>query len=548
MKRKSTIRKDKYFLTLLCVLVAISVNAELRTQAVERFNGTITFSGSALNNVKNGVCSLTDNHVTFKIDNVYQYNGSRLEYDGINAAKTKVSNFSWENESGYEVELTGISCQVRGYCTSGGSAYAQFNGGNRSDDCQTIKTGTGGSKPVFITSVNPLSSPVSLTFTAANKYMNTIFTIHDIAFTYKVTQDVPVFQYKSIAYGSEGGDVYSSWESYDKATAAEATHEKYDENVTNAVNGLAQTAYFKAVPKTGYVFIGWKRNADDADYVSTNAEYSEQLTSNSNDDANPTLITLYAVFSAKNTPLFSGSNQTLNVGANQVTDFAFQYTSSSIPSVDTNNDFYYTIDQHPDGTTKEGSPDATKVVTYDPTTNSLIGLNSGTAVITFTHKESNNYYSASQSFNISVKKNTPEFIWSDEPVYYNTNYPSYFGSNQNETDLQYSSSDVDVATFANGGLTVYNKQGSTTLTATQAENYKWNTYTETQTITPRHVDNHLPLTIIADNMEALKVGADGHKGWNNGGVQLGDGNGGFNWDDKYYIFTFSGIPNRISFN
>ena len=94
MKRKSTIRKDKYFLTLLCVLVAISVNAELRTQAVERFNGTITFSGSDLNNVKNGVCSLTDNHVTFKIDNVYQYNGSRLEYDGINAAKTKVSNFS----------------------------------------------------------------------------------------------------------------------------------------------------------------------------------------------------------------------------------------------------------------------------------------------------------------------------------------------------------------------------------------------------------------------------------------------------------------------
>ena len=90
MKRKSTIRKDKYFLTLLCVLVAISVNAELRTQAVERFNGTITFSGSALNNVKNGVCSLTDNHVTFKIDNVKKYtrDGSIIVFhDSLKAEK-----------------------------------------------------------------------------------------------------------------------------------------------------------------------------------------------------------------------------------------------------------------------------------------------------------------------------------------------------------------------------------------------------------------------------------------------------------------------------
>ncbi|MGN0235322.1 MAG: hypothetical protein ACI4BD_03260 [Paludibacteraceae bacterium] len=337
--------------------------------------------------------------------------------------------------------------------------------------------------------------------------------------------------------------------SFDAATAAEAISEAYDADITNTSTGLAQTAYFKAVPATGYVFVGWKENADDAGYVSTSAEYSEELTSYSNDDAAPATITRYAVFSAKNTPLFCGSNQTLNVGANQVTDFAFQYTSSSVPSADTNSDFYYTITQTPDATTKEGSADATQVVSYDPATNTLVGLNSGTAVITFTQKGNDEYYPASQSFSICVEKNTPVFIWSSDPVYYNSNYPFYFVSNQKETALQYSSSDAEVAQFADGGLTVYNKQGSITLTATQAENYKWNAYTETRTITPRHVDNHLSLTITADNMEALKASADGHKGWDNGGVHLGTtGVSTGNYDDKYYIFTFSGIPDRISFS
>lgn len=172
----------------------------------------------------------------------------------------------------------------------------------------------------------------------------------------------------------------------------------------------------------------------------------------------------------------------------------------------------------------------------------------GTLTIQMTQEASSGYNEKTSEQTLTIVKRTPFFTWSSDAVHYNTNYPFYFVSSQNETALEYNSSDADVAQFADGGLTVYNKQGSTTLTATQAENYKWNAHTETRTITPRHVDNHLPITITADNMEALKVGADGHKGWNNGGVQLGDGNGGFNWDDKYYIFTFSGIPNRISFN
>lgn len=172
----------------------------------------------------------------------------------------------------------------------------------------------------------------------------------------------------------------------------------------------------------------------------------------------------------------------------------------------------------------------------------------GTLTIQMTQEASSGYNEKTSEQTLTIVKRTPFFTWSSDAVHYNTNYPFYFVSSQNETALEYNSSDADVAQFADGGLTVYNKQGSTTLTATQAENYKWNAHTETRTITPRHVDNHLPITITAENMDALKVGADGHKGCDNGGIQLGNSGGGFNWDDKYYIFTFKGILGSISFN
>lgn len=173
----------------------------------------------------------------------------------------------------------------------------------------------------------------------------------------------------------------------------------------------------------------------------------------------------------------------------------------------------------------------------------------GTLTIQMTQEASSGYNEKTSEQTLTIVKRTPFFTWSSDAVYYNTNYPFYFVSSQNETALEYNSSDADVAQFADGGLTVYNKQGSTTLTATQAENYKWNAHTETRTITPQHVDNHLPITITAENMEALKVGADGHKGWDNGGVHLGTtGLNTGNYNDKYYIFSFSGIPDRISFS
>ena len=57
----------------------------------------------------------------------------------------------------------------------------------------------------------------------------------------------------------------------------------------------------------------------------------------------------------------------------------------------------------------------------------------------------------------------------------------------------------------------------------------------------------LPMTLSSSNYNSYKVTSSGALSWD-GGIKLGDGGGGFNWDDKYYIFKFTGIPEKLTFN
>ncbi len=59
---------------------------------------------------------------------------------------------------------------------------------------------------------------------------------------------------------------------------------------------------------------------------------------------------------------------------------------------------------------------------------------------------------------------------------------------------------------------------------------------------------HLPVTInSSSDYNNCKYSTSGKNEWNNG-IRLGDGWGGFNWDDKYYIAKFDGIPYNVSFS
>ena len=390
----------------MLIMVVGNVYATDQYALVERFNGTTTFDNDDLQKITNGEYT---NNVKFSISGVSWHSSAgtkRLDYPAQKDGNIHNSQWDWTTQANpnnpYNVTVSKIQVAVRGYLNDGCDwAQAKFNN-NDWTSCGTKSVGENGSKTVSIANAQGLGSHV--TFYTQNDYKAAsisnwvedyaTFTLHNIQYTYKVTQRVPKFQYKAIAIASPngGGNVYASFTA-NSFSSATATTTSYSGDVLNTSTGMTKTAYFKAEAKTGYNFVGWATSPNATTYLSTNLTYSQDLTSYSNDDATPTTLTLYAIFKAKNDPLISGSNiSNIKVGATPTADYTFTHTATAKPSADTNADFYFTIAHTPDATSKEGSPDASKVVSYNPETNEITALNSGSATITFTHKETDNYY------------------------------------------------------------------------------------------------------------------------------------------------------------
>lgn len=555
----------------MLTMVVGNVWATAQYEWVQRFNGTTTFDNDDLKKITDGEYT---NNVKFSISGVSYYSGwgnKWLEYPQL---KKKTSNsdskFTWSVEDDtYRVKVTKIIAAVRGYGAA--NSYAYFNS-EAAKKCGTLNTGEGGSTDISIENSNGLTSPV--TFTRDNRgVVESTFTLHNIRYTYKVEQRVPKFQYKAIAIASPngGGNVYASFTA-NSFSSATATTTSYSGDVLSTSTGMTKTAYFKAEAKTGYNFVGWATSPNATTYLSTNLTYSQDLTSYSNDDATPTTLTLYAIFKAKNDPIFTGNNiSNLRVGHTQTADYVFTHTATTKPSADSNADFYFTIVHTPDATSKQGSPDASKVVSYNPETNEITALNSGSATITFTHKETDNYYKKTASYTISVIKNTTSFKWNDTNLFWDNERENYFQTTHTATPISIDNqTDTEVALLHFNpndkndkhtlDLTTFNKEGHTTkVTVTQAENYYWKKHTEEHEIKPQDPSNHVTFTIDSDEKmtKIFKHSSNNEDDltWDNG-IRLGDddwvlgpgeGNkdGGYDWSDKYIIIKFTGIPDSL---
>ena len=530
---------------------------------VERFNGTTTFDNDDLQKITNGEYT---NNVKFSISGVSWYSSAgtkRLDYPSLNKKTSNSdSKFTWSvKDDTYRVKVTKIIAAVRGYGAT--NSYAYFNS-EEAKKCGTLALGENGSTDISIENSNGLTSPV--TFTRDNRgSVASTYTLHNIRYTYKVEQRVPKFQYKAVAIASPdgGGNVYASFTA-NSFSSATATTTSYSGDVLSTSTGMTKTAYFKAEAKAGYNFVGWATSPNATTYLSTNLTYSQDLTSYSNDDATPTTLTLYAIFKAKNDPLISGSNiSNLKVGHTQPADYVFTHTATTKPSADSNADFYFTIAHTPDATSKEGSPDASKVVSYNPETNEITALNSGSATITFTHKETDNYYKKTASYTISVIKNTTSFKWNDTNLFWDSERENYFQTTHTATPISIDNqTDTEVALLyfnpndANDkhtlDLTTFNKEGHTTkVTVTQAENYYWKKHTEEHEIKPKDPNDHVTFTIDKNNYNSLiKELPRTDFAWSDSKhFVLGNDNlnpGGYG--DKYVTISFTGIPKDITFD
>ena len=508
----------RYTLTLVAILIATTpawAQAQnLQYQWVTRFDNTITFDDTNLEKITNGTYV---EHVKFSITDVSYYHDNkligddvdRLDYTTYKDANEHQSTWSWEVEQNtqnqYRVTVTDIKCQVRGKNSDDNQpAYAWFNN-NSKVDCKTKSGDEGGSQEVGISNANGLGN--SVIFKRQGSYKKSsisnwvedyvTFTLHNIRYTCKVEQQVPLFQYKAIALtnNSEYGSAYSSWTSFANATNSESSHSAYNKDILSASNGLGQKVYFKAVPKAGYNFVGWKESLDATTYKSYEEEYSFDFTSTSNDKNAPTTITLYAIFEAQKDPRFTiQSTASAEVGDIFDSNFSFDDVANTPVDyqLDKTKDFYYEITHTPDNTTKADSPDPTKVVEYNSTTNKITALNSGTAIIKFTHKSTDVYTSKVASCTITVNKNTSYFTLNFAGEYFVDDQiaKSTFLVSPTNTEVAISVTDskgyfsyTNDNLIANCPTPLPADNDRTTITVTQPENYKWTSYSLNKTVT-----------------------------------------------------------------
>lgn len=216
------------------------------------------------------------------------------------------------------------------------------------------------------------------------------------------------------------------------------------------------------------------------------------------------------------TTIQRGINEATETTVDGVIDnaFAFTGTSATYPSSDSNDDFYYTISH----TQTSGVNNGSGVISYDPATNTVTGLNQGTARLTIYQKKTNLYNATSQTFDFTVSKlenNTimtlstktlnvdgtanVELMNADSDGALSATYSniSYLNESQNR--------EGGLLTFAENTLTGWNA-GTGTVTITQAETYKYVAKSQSFDVTV----NKLPQTLTWDNPDletTMQVGS-----------------------------------------
>lgn len=307
---------------------------------------------------------------------------------------------------------------------------------------------------------------------------------------YAVFKAKPVFYFKATATtnNSTYGNAYVTFTESSKTTATtpEATTNCYGTQYNTT--SMTKTAYFRAVPETGYVFKGWSTTSSEDDIFNTDKSITYDLTSSSKKSAEPASIRYYAIFGEKFAPQITGTaSENKEVGDSYTADFSFVNTSSTTPSSSNTADFHYTINQKLSTSVNNG----TDVISFDPSTKLITALNAGTATIIFTNKSTTTHQFAEESFTIAVTKKTPTFSCGtsmkvDENLsctYTNTsaNTPTanssdnfYYEFTNNTPAGNTNGSDTPGAILTFSGNKIYGKNaGIATITFYQKETYKY---------------------------------------------------------------------------
>ena len=196
-------------------------------------------------------------------------------------------------------------------------------------------------------------------------------------------------------------------------------------------------------------------------------------------------ITLTASAKKYDTSIARGSNTATEttVDGTIANAFAFSGTTTATPSANAADDFYYAISH----TQTTGVNKGEGVISYDPATNTITGLNAGTARLTIYQKKTNLYHATSQTYDFTVTKfaNNLGIALSATELSVDGTATVELTNNESQTALTASYSSVEYTNEAQnreGGLLSFDAEtntltgtnaGSATVTITQPETYKY---------------------------------------------------------------------------
>lgn len=241
-------------------------------------------------------------------------------------------------------------------------------------------------------------------------------------------------------------------------------------------------------------------------------------------------ITLTASCRKYDTTISRGSNTATatTVGGTINNAFAFSGTTTAQPSSSSDDDFYYSISHTQTSSVNNGEG----VISYNPATNTITGLNAGTARLTIYQKKTLKYHATSQSFDFTVTKltNNLSIALSDTELDVDGTATIQLTNDDSKAALTASYSGVEYTNEAqnrDGGLLSFDaatktltavNAGTATVTITQPETYMYEAASEqfdvtvsklTQTLTWDEPD--LETTImqgqtVSDNTATSSVG------------------------------------------
>lgn len=524
-------------LVSLIFLIVGGFSTSVWASATVTFNATnSSFSGSA-------PYSISQDSVTFSLNVPNWYNGGNNGHFYIYTSNT-TATIGWTPATGFTIAVTGVSLNGQNaqekHWTKWrtGISYIRSHTASDNTEVQISQNNTTNTYPFTTSNTNLFPSGNALGNSAyfklraekgysdADNDNSYEYQINWATITYTVTPPAPVLK-----------------------NGSSVTRSQFVEGRSN--NTVTLTDYFKPFNSgVSMSYVVKKKNGSGV-YETINSGYT--ITSNV---FKTTVVGEYQIFANSNaTGAFNASAAspalavtieevrpvTISVGSQEL--YVGGTTSMTITEqLNTTNDVVFEYDEN--------------FFDYNESTHVLTAKNTGNASfssieksIRVTQASDGVYEAVDMTINFMIKKNVPTFTWNTrEHYYYNDTIAHFFKSSQTETAITVSSTDAAVATIVDSALVTYNKEDSTRITVTQAENYYWAEKSEYVDITKDDLvqpANHVPFTITSGENAYIKSKSN-NTSWDSNGYKLGDG--GWSNATAEFIIGFSGIPEYVSFD